>query len=602
METCRTPTTRIEACASIALLGLMAALPLAEIAGRKIAGHGIPGSIPIVQHLTLWITFLGAAMAVRSDRMLALSTATFVSETWRARIRVLTSTVAVAITLCLAAASLELARVEREAGDLVAWGIPVWIAIAIMPAGFALIGFRLIWSAAPHWKGRAAAATGLAIPLLFHSVSASRSADLTVGAVIAILGGAALGMPIFAVLGGLALLLFWNAGVSAAAVTADIYRLAASPMLPAIPLFTLGGYLLSEGGAGKRLMRTFTALVGWMPGGLAVVTTLLLAFFTPFTGASGVTILSMGGLLLPMLVKARYPEGTSIGLVTVAGSIGLLLPPSLPVILYGIYAQTPIDRLFVAGLIPGFLLIVAVAGWGAWRGWFSGAQRVRFDVREAAAATCDAKWELLLPVVVLAGMLGGFATLVEAASLTVLYALIVECLVYRDLRVRSDLPRIASECGTLVGGFLIILGVALGFTNFLIHAEIPMQALTWVKLHIHSKLVFLLALNGLLLVVGALMDIYSAILVVVPLITPMAAAYGVHPLHLGVIFLANMELGYLTPPMGENLFLSSFRFGRPLSQVYADTLPYCAMLLATVLLITYAPWITMLPISFLEGG
>jgi C4-dicarboxylate transporter, DctM subunit len=349
-------------------------------------------------------------------------------------------------------------------------------------------------------------------------------------------------------------------------------------------------------------MRTFTALVGWMPGGLAVVTTLLLAFFTPFTGASGVTILSMGGLLLPMLVEARYPEGTSIGLVTVAGSIGLLLPPSLPVILYGIYAQTPIDQLFVAGLIPGFLLVVAVAGWGAWRGWFSGAQRVRFNVREAAAATWDAKWELLLPVVVLTGILGGFATLVEAASLTVLYALIVECFVYRDLRLRTDLPRIAAECGTLVGGFLIILGVALGFTNFLIHAEIPMQALAWVKLHIHSKLVFLLALNGLLLVVGALMDIYSAILVVVPLITPMAAAYGVHPLHLGVIFLANMELGYLTPPMGENLFLSSFRFRRPLSRVYADTLPYCAMLLATVLLITYAPWITMLPISLLEGG
>ncbi len=602
METRRTPTTPIEACASIALLGLMAVLPLAEIAGRKIARHGIPGSIPIVQHITLWITFLGAAMAVRSDRMLALSTATFLSERWRARIRVLTSAGGVAVALCLAGASLDLARVEREAGDLVAWGIPVWVAIAVMPAGFALIAARLIWSAAPHWKGRATAAIGLASPLLFHNVSGSRSADLVPAAVIAILAGAALGMPIFAVLGGLALLLFWNAGVSVAAVPADIYRLAASPMLPAIPLFTLGGYLLSEGGAGKRLMRTLTALVGWMPGGLAVVTTLLLAFFTPFTGASGVTILSMGGLLLPMLVEARYPEGTSIGLVTVAGSIGLLLPPSLPVILYGIYAQTPIDRLFVAGLIPGFLLVVAVAGWGAWRGWFSGAQRVRFNVREAAAATWDAKWELLLPVVVLAGILGGFATLVEAASLTVLYALIVECFVYRDLRVRADLPRIAAECGTLVGGFLIILGVALGFTNFLIHAEIPMQALTWVKLHIHSKLVFLLALNGLLLVVGALMDIYSAILVVVPLITPIAAAYGVHPLHLGVIFLANMELGYLTPPMGENLFLSSFRFGRPLSQVYADTLPYCAMLLATVLLITYAPWITMLPIDLLNGG
>jgi tripartite ATP-independent transporter DctM subunit len=267
----------------------------------------------------------------------------------------------------------------------------------------------------------------------------------------------------------------------------------------------------------------------------------------------------------------------------------LLFPPSLPVILYGIYAQAPIDQLFVKALIPGFLLVFAVAGWGAYRGWSARAQTVAFDKREAARAVWDSKWELLLPVVVLAGLLGGFATLVEAAALSVLYALVVECLVYRDLRIRTDLPRIALECATLAGGFLIILGVALGFTNYLINAEIPMHALTWVRAHIHSPLLFLLLLNLFLLVVGALMDIYSAILVVVPLITPIAAAYGIDPIRLGIVFLANMELGYLTPPMGENLFLSSFRFKLPLIRIYACCLPYCAMLLIVVLLITYLP-------------
>jgi tripartite ATP-independent transporter DctM subunit len=360
--------------------------------------------------------------------------------------------------------------------------------------------------------------------------------------------------------------------------------------LPAIPLFTLAGYLFSEGGASRRLMRTFTALVGSMPGGLAIVTTLVLAFFTPFTGASGITILSIGGLLLPMLTRASYPERTSVGLVTVAGSIGLLFPPSLPVILYGIYAQTPIDRLFVAGLIPGILLVAAVAGWGAFRGWRAGVARAPFHAREAAAAIWDAKWELLLPVVVLAGIVGGFVTLVESAALTVLYALVVECLVYRDLSVRRDLPRIAVECSTLAGGFLIILAAALAFTNYMVHVEAPMLALAWARQHIHSQLVFLLALNGFLLVVGALMDIYSAILVVVPLIVPIATiGFNVDPVHLGIIFLANMELGYLTPPMGENLFLASYRFKLPLSLIYRYTLPYCLMLLITVLLITYVP-------------
>jgi tripartite ATP-independent transporter DctM subunit len=267
----------------------------------------------------------------------------------------------------------------------------------------------------------------------------------------------------------------------------------------------------------------------------------------------------------------------------------LLFPPSLPVILYGISAQVPIDRLFVAGLVPGLVLVAAVASWGAWRGWFAGARSTPFQWREAAAAMWDAKWELLLPVVVLVGLFGGFATLVQAAALTVIYALVVECFIHKDLTLRKDLPRIAIECATLVGAFLIILGVALAFTDYLVAAEVPMQMLDWVQAHVQSPWVFLLALNVFLLIVGAMMDIYSAILVVVPLILPIAKAYGIDPVHLGVVFLANMELGYLTPPMGENLFLSSFRFKKPLGQIYVATLPYCLMLALAVLLITYLP-------------
>lgn len=585
----RKTAATVEAWLSVGVLISMATLPLVEIAGRKFLGRGIPGSIPIVQHLTLWITFLGASLAAKTDRMLALSTGAFLSERWRAPLKLLTSACGAAIAVWLALASLDLVRVERQAGDLVAWGIPVWVAITAMPAGFAAIALRSVWGAAESWRGRALAASGLALPLAFLLLPDLVSARMTPVAALAVIVAAALGMPVFAVLGGLALLFFWSAGVPVASVPTDTYRLAASPMLPAIPLFTLGGYLLSEGGASRRLMRTFTALVGWMPGGMAIVATLLLAFFTPFTGASGVTILSMGGLLLPMLIKAGYDEATSVGLVTVAGSIGLLFPPSLPVILYGIYAQTPIDRLFIQALVPGFLLVVAVAGWGAYRGWAAGAKRIPFQAGEAARAIWEAKWELLLPVVILTGMLGGFATLVEAAALTVLYALIVECLVYKDLRITTDLPRIAIECATLAGGFLIILGVAFGLTNYLNYAEVPTQALEWVRAHIHSPLLFLLALNGFLLVIGALMDIYSAILVVVPLIAPIAAQYGIDPVRLGIIFLANMELGYLTPPMGENLFLSSFRFKLPLTRIYVYCLPYCVILVAVVLLITYFP-------------
>ena len=584
---------KVENSFSVALLAVMSLLPLLEMAGREMFGRGIPGSIPIVQHLTLWIAFLGAALAARSERLLALSTATFLPVGLRRPMKIFTSALGAAIAVCLLLASLDLLLVEREAGGEVAWGIPVWVALCIMPVGFGVIAGRLIWHAAETRRGRLLAVSALAIPVVLGLFPSLQAAELLVPGLVLILLATALGLPIFAALGGAALLLFWSDGIPVAAVPVETYRLSATPMLAAIPLFTLGGYILAEGGASRRLMRSFTALVGWMPGGLAIVTTLLLAFFTPLTGASGVTILSMGGLLLPMLTQAGYREKSAVGLVTVSGSIGLLLPPSLPVILYGISAKTPIDQLFIGGILPGVILILLVAGWGASQGWRAGAGRTPFRIREAAAALWEAKWELLLPVVVLVGIFGGFATLVEAAALTVFYAFVVECFVYRDLSIRRDLPRIAVESATMLGGFLIILGVALGFTNYLVHAGIPMQALHWVSAHIESPIVFLLALNVFLLIVGALMDIYSAILVVVPLIAPMGVAYGIDPVHLGIIFLVNMELGYLMPPMGENLFLSSYRFNQSLTRVYLSTTPYLLLLLGAVLLITYVPFITL---------
>ncbi len=591
----RTRLVSVENSLSIAILAAMSLIPLLEIAGLRLFGRGIPGSIPLVQHLTLWIAFLGAALAARSGSLLALSTSEFLPDRWSRPTRVFTSAVGAGIAASLAVGSFVLVRIDSAYPDEVALGIPLWLSEAIMPVGFTLVAGRLIWNASNEWKWRLVAASGLLIPLVlgFGFDTSVEGTGLVLPLCLLILAATALGLPIFAAIGGVAVLLFWNDGYSAAAVPGESYRLSTSAYLPAIPLFTLGGYILAAGGASQRLLRSFASIVGWMPGGLAIVTALVLAFFTPLTGASGVTIVSMGGLLLPVMIKGRYPENTSVGLVTVSGSIGLLLPPSLPVILYGVYANVAINELFIGGLLPGFLLILVVAGWGAGRGWWTGAERTRFDRREAVSAVWNAKWELLLPVVLVVAIFGGYATLVEAAALTVLYVLIVECFFYHDLALGRDLPRVAVDCATLVGSFFIILGVALGFNAYLIDAQVPTLALEWVQSHITSPMVFLLALNILLIIVGALMDIYSAIFIIVPLVAPMGAAYGIDPVHLGIIFLANMELGYLMPPMGENLFLSSMRFEKPLGQIYKYTLPYIVLIAISVLVITYVPWLTL---------
>ncbi len=585
---------RIENLFSISILVMMSILPLIEIVSRPFWDTGIPGSIVLVQHLTLWITVSGAMLAARSDRLLALSTQSFLPKLLASNTKIVAYALAAGITSCLLLASVDHVQITRDAGHIVAWRIPRWIVMSIMPVSFAILTGRFISHAASSTRGRLLASIGLLIPLLFWLFTSAGDSGVLVPASLVIVAATAFGMPIFAAIGGAALLLFWLDGTPLNAVPREAYRLATDPMLPAIPLFALAGYMLAEGGSGKRLARLFSALAGWMPGGTAVAITLVLAVFTPLTsGVSGMTILSMGGLFLPILIKSGYPYKTSLGLITVASSIGLLFFPSPPVILYAFRADQSHGDLFYGGFLPGILLVLVVGGWAAARGHFSGAKIIPFRRSEALAAIWESKYELLIPVVLLVCFLGGYATLVETAALTVLLAFIISCLIHKDLRILNDLPRVFVECATLVGGFMIILCVALGFTKYLVLAMVPDLALSWVEMHIQSPLVFLLALNILLIIVGALMDIYSAIIVVVPLIAPIAAAYGINPIHLGIIFLANMELGYLMPPMGENLFLSAYRFNKPLSEIYRSTLPYILVLAIAVLAITYIPIMTL---------
>jgi len=368
--------------------------------------------------------------------------------------------------------------------------------------------------------------------------------------------------------------------------------------LPAIPLFTLAGFVLTGSQAGVRLVRLFRALCAWLPGGMAVMTILVCAFFSSFAGASGVLILALGGLLLPALTSSGYPDRFSLGLVTGSGSTGLLLPPSLAVILFAVVAHVSILDMFIAGLLPALLMIAAVSAYGMISGVRFGADRAAFDAREAGAALWGAKWELLIPVVALVGIFGGVTTFNEAAALTAVYTLFVEGIIHREIRPMRDLPRILTECAALVGGVFVILGVAMGLTNYLVDAQVPDQLAAWTEAHVSSRLLFLLALNLMLLLVGCLMDIFAATVVVVPLILPISAVFGIHPLHLGMIFLVNLELGYLTPPVGMNLFLAAYRFERPLVEVARSALPFLLVLLAVVMLVTYVPALTFV----LVGG
>ncbi len=421
---------------------------------------------------------------------------------------------------------------------------------------------------------------------------------------LALLLLAVLGAPLFAVIGASAALGFARSGVDLSVVPIEIYRLAEMPVLLAIPLFTFAGYVLGESGAPRRLVRLTNAWLGWMPGGLAVVALGSCALFTALTGASGVTIVAMGALLYPALGQAGYPERFNLGLVTSSGSLGLLFAPSLPLILYAVVAQqlgvgqpVRVDDLFLAGVLPGLLGVGLLSAWSAWVGHRAHLIRRRFSWREVWDATRDSAWEIPLPFVVLGGIYGGVFAVSEAAAVTALYVLVAEVAVRREVTLRG-LAKVARESMLLVGGILVILGVSLASTNYLIDAEVPTRLFDTIVARIDSRLTFLVLLNLFLLVLGTMLDVFSALVIVVPIILPVAVGYGIHPVHLGIVFLANMQLGYFTPPVGMNLFIASYRFEKPVAELFRATLPFFFLLLAAVLLITYWPALSLV---FLPG-
>jgi tripartite ATP-independent transporter DctM subunit len=614
----------------------MVVLPVAGALWRRFTGQSIPSATVLVQHLTLWIGFLGALLASRAGKHLHLTTLDlFPDGRAREAVKVFTGWVSAAVTAVLAYAAAKLVHVESES-RMVIGGIPFWWSMSVMPVtlaamslvfawrtnskdrrwllrlgGLSVVFLTFLWSEASLPDPGAWPLDSLGAPGRVFAAAAARFGSLlgplaSPGVIIWTFGSAVgiaflLGAPVFVGMAGIAMVLFVKDSTPVAAVPTQTFSLVSSPTLAAIPLLTVAGYVLAEGGAAQRLVRAYRGLFGWMPGGLAVMSVAVAAIFTTFTGASGVTILALGGLLLPALLDDGYPEGFSVGLVTASGSLGLLFPPSLPVILYGVVAGTAIEDLFIGGLVPGILMIVLVAAYGVWMGVRCKAPRQKFQPVEALRSLWQAKWDLGLPTLVIVVVVSGFATIVEASAIAAAYALFVELVIFRELKPFSQLPKVLLDAGTLVGSVLILLGVALGLTSWFVDAEIPTQLVAWMTTHVKSPALFLLMLNVVLLVLGSVLEIYSAIVVVAPLVVPLGVAYGIDPVHLGVVFLANLELGFLFPPMGLNLFLSAQRFGKPLPFVYKKAFPFLVIMSVGVLLVTYIEPMTTGVVRLFKG-
>ncbi len=645
---------------AIALLAMML-LPLMEIVMRQFDA-GISGNSSIQQHLVLFVAMVGGVIAAREARLLSLSTFTaYLKSGYAAAAKSISHTVAAFVSASLFAGSWAYIFGEfadRE-GELFP-GFPLWWAKLILPFGFLMLTLRLIWQSGDRWWLRLIPIV-VGAGLFYFGFYKFDEVEGFVWPLLAIvLIATVLGAPIFVTLAGAALVLFWGWGgyypeEVGPILTVNLYDLVKSPMLVTLPLFTLAGYLLAQGQSSQRLIGLINAVFGRVRGGPAIVTVLVCTFFTVFTGASGVTILALGGLLMPVLTAAGYGDRRSIGLLTGAGSLGVLFPPCLPLILYSVVASSArvsisLEEIFLGGLLPGALLLVLTIGYGilrepkkgeiSWKefllSWlltlfrmylvlqvivalifavsmFSGVLAVswwailvavaglgalallKFLFSGLLKAMILATGEMLLPVVALFALFSGYATPVEAAAVSAFYAMIlyvVDAKMVRKISMLKELPGVMAECGLLVGGVLLILGVAMGFTNYLVTEMIPDQLVTWAKANIESPLVFLLLLNLFLIVVGCLMDIFSAIIVIVPLIVPLGAAFGIDPVHLGIIFLANLQLGYITPPIGMNLFLASYRFEKPMSMVIRAAMPMLVVFVVGVLLITYWPALT----------
>ena len=565
-------------------------LPAFEAITRLFGTTGVVASPVLVQHLTLWIGFSGAVIAARRNKLLVLTREPLFAVNSTINLsKFLAMIITAFLVLALAYGSWELVKIEMAYPVNITPFLPRWVAQLVMPIGLFLIAVHLIMNGYNKWRNRGILLAGVIFLSQVSRFDSLRESSIFMWvSILLILFAIYKGAPIFIGLGGLAILLFWQDYTPLAAIPAEAYRIVVSPTLSTIPLFTLAGYILAESRASERLVRLFRASFGWIPGGTPIVLVLLCGFFTALTGGSGVTILALGGLLYPLLIKEGYTKEFSLGLITVAGSLGLLFPPSLPLIIYGVTAAVSVKTIFLAGIVPGFLRVAMIGGWAVWQGEAQHIKRHKFTLTEVKNSIIETKWEAMIPFFILFGIFGGFTTLVETAALTVVYVFIIEVFVYKDLKSKN-LRKIILDCSTLIGGVLIILGVAMGLTSYLVDAQIPFKLLAWVKTFISSKLVFLLMLNIFLLAVGCMMDIFSAIIIVVPLITPLGAYFGIDPVHLAIIFIANLELGFLTPPVGMNLFLSAYRFDENMPTIYKSTLPFFVVMLLSVLAITYIP-------------
>lgn len=579
---------------AFALTGILV-VPITEMVLRSFFSSGLTGGNALTQHFTLLVSMLGGAVAAREARMLTISQGFgWLPSPWGNTSEVIRAGVSAGVSVLLAWAGWQFLLFERSGGKVMAYGIPVWIPQIALAAGFVIVALRLIRHVGPSLLLRGFA-TALATAIVVYILAVEPETWTPAIVLLGILFVAGvLGAPIFALLGGAAVFLFWGEWSPLTSISVSHYSLSTNPTIPALPLFTLAGYFLAEGGTSKRMVRMLRAITGDMRAGPAFVTVLACGFFTSLTGASGVTILALGGLLVPFLIGARYEEKAAIGLLTGSGSIGMLFAPCLPLILYAIIAQIEIKAVFLGGIAPGMLLAAATIAWATVSrpNAAPGAKKWKFNYSEAWSAIWDAKWELLIPVVSLGGIFSGLATPVEAAALTALYSFVIEAFVYRDLKF-GQISRVMRECGLLIGGVLLILGVAQGFTNYLVEAQVPSHLVAFVTAHVSSKFVFILCLTIILLLIGCMMDVFSAIIIVVPLIVPLGSAYGLDPIHLGILFLANLGLGFLTPPVGMNLFIASYRFNKPMSVVLKASLPYFFLQLIAVLIISYWPALTL---------
>ena len=586
---------RSENILTIGVFSILTIFPAVEIITRIIGRPGIPASPILVQHMTLWIGFIGAVLATRQNKLLSLTRdPLFSPDSVFSNGRWIAKNISFVIIGALFWGSISMVLVEYDHPIQISPGVYRWFIQLIMPIGFLLIAFQIFLKSS---KEKLFRILMLLIGILFVVIGNNdvfRDSVYFLWISIGfILFSMFYGAPIFIGLGGLAVLFFWHDYTPISAISAETYRIVVSPTLPTIPLFTLAGYILAESRSSERIFYLFRAAFGWIPGGTPIVIVFLCGFFTALTGGSGVAILALGGLLFPLLKKEGYSELFSLGLITLAGSLGLLFPPSLPLIIYGVTARVPIKDLFIGGLVPGIIIALVIAGYSIFQGYSQHVERQSFDIQKIIKELKNSFWEVIIPILILFGVFGGYTTLVETSASLVIYVLLIEVFVYKDLKF-NDMPRIVLDCATLIGGVLIILGVAMGFTSYLVDAQIPMLLMDWVEQNISSKYVFLLLLNILLLVVGCLMDIFSAIIIIVPLITPLISLFpDIHPVHLAVIFIANLELGYLTPPVGMNLFLSAYRFEKDMPTVYKATLPFFLLSVLIVLAITYIPFISL---------